>query len=70
MTLAERAEIKSAIRFYERRGWDWSDIVEYMAVRYNAKQYTTMVVHPDPGRRVKRINWKGRPRKLREKEED
>lgn len=30
MTTAERAEVKRAIRFYERRGWDWSLVVEFL----------------------------------------
>ena len=33
MTLSERAELKAAIKFYERRGWDWSDIVEYLLMK-------------------------------------
>ena len=32
-------EIKALIRFYERRGWDWTFAVEYLCHRHHdAKQ--------------------------------
>lgn len=35
MTPAERREVKALIRFYERRGWDWSLAAEYLIRKYN-----------------------------------
>lgn len=34
-TKAERADVKSLIRFYEKRGWDWSSAAEYLLWKYN-----------------------------------
>lgn len=60
MTLPERAELKAAIRFYEKRGWDWSDIVEYLAIRYNGQARVVL-----PKRRVN-FTSVGRPRKRKD----
>lgn len=35
MTQAERDDVKALIRFYEKRGWDWSLAVEFHIRRYN-----------------------------------
>jgi hypothetical protein len=34
MSVRARQEIKRAIRFYERRGWCWFGIVEYLCRQY------------------------------------
>ncbi len=34
MTAEQRAEIRSAIAFYELRGWDWSPVVAFLCWKY------------------------------------
>lgn len=35
MTPEQRQDVKRCIRFYEKNGWDWSNVVEYLVCRYN-----------------------------------
>ncbi len=34
MSRAGRLEILAAIRFYSRRGWDWGDVVCFLALKH------------------------------------
>lgn len=38
-TKQQRAEIKSLIRFYDKRGKDWSDAAEFLLWKYNGGSY-------------------------------
>lgn len=35
MTDQQRAEIKCAIAFYDARGWDWSDLVTFLCLKFS-----------------------------------
>lgn len=35
MTSEAAIEIKAAIRFYEKRGWDWISVVAYLSAKAN-----------------------------------
>lgn len=35
MTKEQREEIKHCILFYEKHGYDWSDVIEYLVLRGN-----------------------------------
>lgn len=35
LTEDQKLEIKLCIAFYENRGYDWSDVVEYLIRKYN-----------------------------------
>lgn len=48
MTMEQKADIKAAIRFYERRGWDWSSVVGFLCSEYDG--YLERIIRPWPQR--------------------
>lgn len=48
MTAEQKEDVKAAIRYYERRGWDWSSVVGFLCAKYDG--YLERIIHPWPVR--------------------
>lgn len=61
-TEAEREEVKRLIRFYEKRGWDWSLPAEFLLWKANGGRWVYVYYNPRATGARPRL---GRPRKKR-----